>query len=1051
MPQVDQEYDKILALRLEGTCKWIFNHPAYLSWQTAKSSDNPTGKVLWIHGPPGFGKTVLAASVVEALKGASLVAYAFSSAYVQAGAKPHVIVRTWIHQLIRKNAAAHDLAWRRLTEPNNVAVASQSDAWALLSAILAEIPGCILTLDGLDEFDRSDNLRSELLQALMSAVSHTDTRVLLISRDDISAEIFLAMTESTTPIWHECAICEKDVELDIGAFCKHIMGRKLPHHPEQFRNDIADKMIEKAGGMFLWIKMQESQLEDYKSKASIEKIINRMPKGLQRVYQRDWKDIWTFGEDDQERAVTILRWAAFSLEPLTVYELAEALLLDSEANLEDIDFDDLPPITETYINYGIRRLCGSFVNIRSSDTETSPGARTVHIVHSTAKDFILLTEPPGAPSEGLTFSLCGVASQHTILAKTCIQFISIEEAWDHTPSAFLRYSSRKSLSHIRAAGKEDPEVVDYLTRFFMQHQYCFFSWRSSTSFAKEENGSNPGGPLYYASLFNLPETMKALRYRYNLDINRIGGAFGTALQAACAKGNREAFDLLIQWGADVNIKAGRWGSALIAAVESHQESMIACLLEHGASSTLLSGNVFVPTAMYVAVSHRLPDITKLLLEHGAKSTIDTPNIYDWTPISYSVFDGNLESVQTLLEYSADSDAGEGNEWKALTARSDESPLHLPKEQDSRLAIEYNDGWTALHTAMWKGDSEIVKLLLGFGADPNHRNIHGDAPLHIAALEGHTEAIEVLLDRGAHIDPKNAASLTPLHVAARSGMHNTVAFLLRRGANISNTSLGGWTPLHSAAAEGSLEKVKLLMQYGADPKRTQTCGGTGPGDTALSTAASYGRDQVVEFLMDINLDLKHLIKKGSSETLINKAVVSRNMRLIKQILSNHSKDNLLPDAHGMTPLHFAALMGNIQAFDYLCDYGFSPRATDVRGKNVLHFAAASSSVEMVKRILRLPNVSSLVSDHAGWTPLHWACRTAGSKMARLLMAAGVEETAVDVSNPSGSFSPWEIALFHNNWEVMDAWEGSANDEMPPASPNNVKHSVVCDACTLVCPS
>lgn len=61
---------------------------------TEKSSDNPTGKVLWIHGPPVFGKTVLAASVVEALKGASLVAYAFSSAYVQAGAKPHVLVRT---------------------------------------------------------------------------------------------------------------------------------------------------------------------------------------------------------------------------------------------------------------------------------------------------------------------------------------------------------------------------------------------------------------------------------------------------------------------------------------------------------------------------------------------------------------------------------------------------------------------------------------------------------------------------------------------------------------------------------------------------------------------------------------------------------------------------------------------------------------------------------------------------------------------------------------------------------------------------------------------
>lgn len=91
---MDQEYDKILALRLEGTCKWIFNHPAYLSWQQKSLQTTRPAKSSGYMALRYLEKTVLAASVVEALKGASLVAYAFSSAYVQAGAKPHVLVRT---------------------------------------------------------------------------------------------------------------------------------------------------------------------------------------------------------------------------------------------------------------------------------------------------------------------------------------------------------------------------------------------------------------------------------------------------------------------------------------------------------------------------------------------------------------------------------------------------------------------------------------------------------------------------------------------------------------------------------------------------------------------------------------------------------------------------------------------------------------------------------------------------------------------------------------------------------------------------------------------
>jgi hypothetical protein len=46
----------------EGTCTWIFSHKNYRCW--LEDDDHP---ILWIHGGPGFGKTVLSAALSKEL------------------------------------------------------------------------------------------------------------------------------------------------------------------------------------------------------------------------------------------------------------------------------------------------------------------------------------------------------------------------------------------------------------------------------------------------------------------------------------------------------------------------------------------------------------------------------------------------------------------------------------------------------------------------------------------------------------------------------------------------------------------------------------------------------------------------------------------------------------------------------------------------------------------------------------------------------------------------------------------------------------------------
>jgi Cdc6-like AAA superfamily ATPase len=54
--------DKHFRKRHEGTCSWMFSHKNYRSWL-----ENEDNLILWIHGGPGFGKTVLSAVLSKEL------------------------------------------------------------------------------------------------------------------------------------------------------------------------------------------------------------------------------------------------------------------------------------------------------------------------------------------------------------------------------------------------------------------------------------------------------------------------------------------------------------------------------------------------------------------------------------------------------------------------------------------------------------------------------------------------------------------------------------------------------------------------------------------------------------------------------------------------------------------------------------------------------------------------------------------------------------------------------------------------------------------------
>jgi hypothetical protein len=135
-------------------------------------------------------------------------------------------------------------------------------------------------------------------------------------------------------------------------------------------------------------------------------------------------------------------------------------------------------------------------------------------------------------------------------------------------------------------------------------------------------------------------------------------------------------------------------------------------------------------------------------------------------------------------------------------------ISAPRLYRSKIFHWLYKGDTALHLAAAGYRVEIVRLLLGAGADPNAAGNHRrSGPLHYAAdgyivgpawdAERQVETIRCLLDVGADINAQDKNGATPLHRAVRTRCAAAVQCLLKAGADPMLKNKPGSTPFHLA--------------------------------------------------------------------------------------------------------------------------------------------------------------------------------------------------------------------------------------------------------------
>ena len=222
--------------------------------------------------------------------------------------------------------------------------------------------------------------------------------------------------------------------------------------------------------------------------------------------------------------------------------------------------------------------------------------------------------------------------------------------------------------------------------------------------------------------------------------------------------------------------------------------------------TLLKGGVDVnaaradgATALLWAAHWDDGETLELLLRAGAK--VNAADDHGVTPLSRACENASVSTVTRLLKAGANPNLAQTN------------------------------GLTPLMIAARTGNLQVVNALVVGGAEVNAATAKTrETALMWAIAERHVEIVRTLVGKGADVHPQPQQAFSPLMAAARQGDVETAKILVGAGARVNDTSADGTHPLPYAILSGKASFARFLLEVGADPN------GAIDGVTALHAAA-----------------------------------------------------------------------------------------------------------------------------------------------------------------------------------------------------------------------
>ena len=310
---------------------------------------------------------------------------------------------------------------------------------------------------------------------------------------------------------------------------------------------------------------------------------------------------------------------------------------------------------------------------------------------------------------------------------------------------------------------------------------------------------------------------------------------------------------------------------------------------------------------------------ELVLNDGLD--INTPALCNRTPLLWASLSSSGEFIETLIDLGANVNA----------QRSDDkvTPLILSADCNNFLA---------------------VNLLLDHGADANIASADGNSPMHRAVSNGFFDIAKRLVEKGSDVNLQNKEGRTPLFLGVKNKHEQLIKLLIENEADVKIGYKKNYTERIQlvrgkdkgrAAWHYVLVKKHLL---GLFLKRVKG-GRVNVAEFGDILQSGWGKDPPKGTTNKILKKYDFQFKKIAGVTLLHIASEQINESEIIDLLVKSGANVNAQDAEGFTPLHMAAIHGNLKIVKKLVDLEADVNIVTTDGKNAAELAHLNEELEI----------------------------------------------------------------------------------------------------------
>ncbi|KAF7932838.1 uncharacterized protein EAE98_004137 [Botrytis deweyae] len=458
LTQVDSREDFYRALkrRSPGTGVWLRDDPRFRSWRRCTEPSNDRS-ILWIHGRPGSGKTVLSTTAIEHLQLKSekslerseneiaSVAYFYCDSGDARKRSTLEILGSVLAQLI---APLHDFpsgvneAYERARKYGRQHLSTADDIISVIKLVVQDSPSCYIIIDGVDECSDPGDLSKTFSD--IATGSH-NVRLALFSRN-LPAIVFELEKVSYAMIELEPSLVQPDIDNFLTKSLDCLPGKGTGAQDQAF-----SKLSNASGGMFLYAALGIQSLAEAIDSQSVLDAIERIPEGLNGFYGQILERLGSQSIRRRDLARRILLWVCCTTRPLSWKELQCALSWDE---IKEEFIEDQRPFKDAVLD-----LCAPLIEYR-------PEKDTFHPVHTSVRDFLWRSHSFDSMSAKATQFLMTESYAHQTIAEVVLASLSLPDVIHNTQVddfqyPLARYSTENWCHHLSSASFEEKVCQKY--------------------------------------------------------------------------------------------------------------------------------------------------------------------------------------------------------------------------------------------------------------------------------------------------------------------------------------------------------------------------------------------------------------------------------------------------------------------------------------------------------------------------------------------------------------------------------------------------------------